>query len=358
MTGGSSASARFSYHPALAVSNIKNHIPMTLELENVQYATWAELFKVHSKSHLVILHIITPAKGKEKTPTTDDEIELWEILDSTVLGSIYSTISTDLLNTILVPDCSAMEAWNSLREIFQDNKNSRAVALEQDFSRTLMEDFPSTTAYCQHLKQLADQLKNVGAPVSNERLVLHMVAGLTDAYNGVATLLRQHDPLPSFTKARSMLTLEEAGLNKKASMASGFIARDTAVPALVVDRPPVSGPSNGGQWGGNRGSGKNRGPVVKAAARIRGPAVGTLAVVVALILACLNHGHHNGELAISLNGGRAGLGHGPLLLLAHFQQPLHLGPDLITIQPNNSLVFLGQGLLKPILLLSAHVQPT
>lgn len=74
---------------------------------------------------------------------------------------------------------------------------------------------------------LSDQLKNVGAPVSNNRLVLQMVAGLTDAYNGVATLLRQSDPLPPFYQARSMLVLEEAGLNKKvvnSSSSSALVA--------------------------------------------------------------------------------------------------------------------------------------
>lgn len=91
-----------------------------------------------------------------------------------------------------------MEAWARLRDIFQDNKSSWAVTLEQEFSNTLMEDFPSASAYCQHLKMLADQLKNVGAPVSNNRLVLQMVAGLTESYSSVGTLLRQSDPLSPF----------------------------------------------------------------------------------------------------------------------------------------------------------------
>ncbi|KAG5133028.1 hypothetical protein JHK82_024216 [Glycine max] len=33
------------FHTALAVSNIKNHVPIILEMENVQCVTWAELFK-------------------------------------------------------------------------------------------------------------------------------------------------------------------------------------------------------------------------------------------------------------------------------------------------------------------------
>lgn len=71
---------------------------------------------------------------------------------------------------------------SSLRDIFHNNKNYRVVTLEQEFSNTHMEDFPDTSAYCQHLKTLADQLKNIGAPVSNNRHVLQMVSGLTESY--------------------------------------------------------------------------------------------------------------------------------------------------------------------------------
>ena len=122
--------SKSSFHPALAVSNIKNHISVVLEMENIQYGTWAELFKIHARSHKVIHHIIPPEKGKEKKqPETDDEKELWPTLDSTVLQWIYSTISNDLLTTIIEPDSTAMEAWNRLQDIFQDNQNSRAVTL-------------------------------------------------------------------------------------------------------------------------------------------------------------------------------------------------------------------------------------
>ncbi|XP_060200692.1 uncharacterized protein LOC132628957 [Lycium barbarum] len=215
MTDSSSSdSTKSFFHPALAVSNIKNHISITLEMENVQYGTWAELFKIHAKSHRVLHHIIPPESGKEKVPKTDAEKELWSTLDATVLQWIYATISTDLLHTILKLDSTAMEAWNRLRDIFQDNKNSRAITLEHEFSHTNMEDFPNASAYCQRLKILSDQLKNVSAPVSNNHLVLQMVAGLTDAYKGVGTLIRQSNPLPLFYQARSMLIIEETGFTK------------------------------------------------------------------------------------------------------------------------------------------------
>ncbi|XP_010686739.1 uncharacterized protein LOC104900907 [Beta vulgaris subsp. vulgaris] len=112
-----------------------------------------------------------------------------------------------------------------------------------------MEDFPNASTYCQRLKMLADQLKNVDAPVSNNQLVLQMVAGLTDAYNGVGTLLRQSDPLPPFYQARSILMLEEAGLSKKASLGSSSSA-------LLMDLSRSDSPSHQNLNGGK--SSKNR----------------------------------------------------------------------------------------------------
>ena len=162
---------------------------------------------------------------------------------------MYSTISNDLLQTIMEPDATAMEAWNRLRDIFQDNQNSRAVTLEQEFSSTKMEDFPNASAYCQRLKSLSDQLRNVGAPVDNNRLVLQLVLGLTEPYNGGATLIRQSSPLPQFYQARSMLTLEESGLAKRAAMASG-----SASAFVVTSRDGDSGSDGSGNA---RGKGKN-----------------------------------------------------------------------------------------------------
>ncbi|XP_006574124.1 uncharacterized protein LOC114367486 [Glycine soja] len=137
-------------------------------------------------------------KGKEKVPTTDDEKELWLTLDAMVLQWIYATISSDLLHKILEPDSMAMEAWNRLCELFQDNKNACVIALEREFSHTNMKDFLNASVYCQRIKELLDQLKNVGASVLNNRLILQMVAGLIEAYQGVGTLIRQSNPLPQF----------------------------------------------------------------------------------------------------------------------------------------------------------------
>jgi hypothetical protein len=71
-----------------------------------------------------------------------------------------------------------------------------------------MDSFPDISAYCQTLKNIADQLANVNSPVSKKRLVLQLVKGLNSKYNTVASIIQQTTPLPDFYKAHSMLTME------------------------------------------------------------------------------------------------------------------------------------------------------
>ncbi|KAJ9567440.1 hypothetical protein OSB04_003406 [Centaurea solstitialis] len=64
-------------------------------------------------------------------------------------------------------------------------------------------------AYCQEIKVLADQLNNVDAPVDEQDLVLQTIAGLTEQYETVGTILQNTKPLPSFFEVRSQLCMNE-----------------------------------------------------------------------------------------------------------------------------------------------------
>jgi len=203
-------------HPAFTISNITSFIKITLSIEKGQYSTWSELFKIHAGVHQVIDHII-PSETTSSPNLKDTDPNLWARLDVVVLQWIYGTFSDDLLHTIIERDSTTENAWNRLFNIFYDNKNSRAIYLGQEFSNVHMEQFPDASTYCQHLKSLSDQFSNVGALVSNERLVLQLISGLTNVYATVGSQIRHGDSLPPFYKARSMIILEETTKAKKAA---------------------------------------------------------------------------------------------------------------------------------------------
>ncbi|GKA97624.1 retrovirus-related pol polyprotein from transposon TNT 1-94, partial [Tanacetum coccineum] len=180
-----------------------------------------ELFKIRCRAYEVIDHIIpksvvSSSASKDKDTSVVITQETWSRLDSIVLQWIYNTIFNDLLHTILAPDPTAKQAWDRLKSIFQDNKHSRALYLEQQFTNLRLDNFSNVFAYCQELKVLADQLSNVGSPVSNDRLVLQLVAGLNESYDSFASHLQHTDPLPQFYEARSRLILEETRKKKQA----------------------------------------------------------------------------------------------------------------------------------------------
>ncbi|XP_074277241.1 uncharacterized protein LOC141600881 [Silene latifolia] len=158
---------KLSFHPSLAVNNIKNHITVELSMDNDQYTLWSALFLNHAKSNRVLHHLITPKFGGPKPHVTDAEKEQWETLDATVFQWIYETVITDLLETIIEAESTAKECWERVCDIFQDNQHSCSITLEQEFSHTSMADFANALAYCQRLKTLANQLKNVGSPINN-----------------------------------------------------------------------------------------------------------------------------------------------------------------------------------------------
>jgi hypothetical protein len=244
-------------YPALMITNIKNFIPIILEMKSGQYTSWAELFRIHCQAFQVIDHIEPPSlthsdksKDTESAKDTPDPA-LWSRLDAIVIQWIYSTISNDLLHTILKPKATAHQLWKALEGIFQDNQNERALYLEHKLVTTRLVNHPNCSAYCQALKMLADQLSNVGSPISDQRLVLQLIAGLPDSYGNFAMILQQTKPLVDFYEARSRLILEES---RRANTA--MVSSLTDGTALNAQTPPSRYSQSDYN---NRGRGKGRG---------------------------------------------------------------------------------------------------
>lgn len=147
------------------------------------------------------------------------------------------------------------------QNVFQDNKNIRAVDLESQFSQIKVESFKDMMSYCQEIKIVAGQLASVDAPVTNNRLVLQLIVGLNDTYNGVAIILQQNNPLSdSLKQNHALYILEETNRSKQMTTniehaldinntTGGF---DQTQPANAP-RGSSCGCGNNGRRGGGRG---------------------------------------------------------------------------------------------------------
>lgn len=188
-------------HPVYTVTNIQNKVRI-LDGTKVTYTSWVRLFKLHARGYKVLSHIDdTTAPPAENDPA----YEAWSEIDAIVLQWIYGTLSDELLVRVL-DETTALGAWNKVKEIFLNNKGSRAAALEQEFNNLNLRSMSSLEAYCQRLKDLASQLQDVECPVAPNRLVLQLVRGLPPEFDTVAAYINQ--TLPPWDTAYSMLQLE------------------------------------------------------------------------------------------------------------------------------------------------------
>ncbi|XP_058774630.1 uncharacterized protein LOC131648913 [Vicia villosa] len=177
------------FHPALFIANVKSLIPITLDLES------------------------------------------W----------IYTKISSNILTSILIDNDWDEHAWKNVADFLQDNRNSKAVYLNKEFTNTNHANFSTTNAYPNRLKSLVDQLANVGAPISDHK----------------------QEDFTTFAMARPKLALEETTHLERAkqdSSSTALVANNYSLDVSSSFKAPrQSNNSNGrAKINKNRNNTKNR----------------------------------------------------------------------------------------------------
>ncbi|VFQ98813.1 unnamed protein product, partial [Cuscuta campestris] len=145
-------------------------------------------------------------KGSIAPISDDDDDDEWFQLDAILQGWILSTITDEVSDLVLSSVSTASTLWTMIHDLFHDNKHARAMKLEHQFRTTVKGSTPMA-AYCQELRNIADWLDDVDAPVSEHQLILQMLRGLPDDLQAQTSFLQFQDPMPSFLQVRSALLL-------------------------------------------------------------------------------------------------------------------------------------------------------
>ncbi|KAI3503335.1 hypothetical protein L1887_31775 [Cichorium endivia] len=232
------------------VINIKTYVPIILDLNELNYDAWRELFETHCRGFGVRSFLT----GESKPTSADDEE--WYKLDSVVKTWLYGTLTQSLLNMILKKDSTAFSVWKSLEELFRDNKDARAIELDNELRSMTLGDL-SIAQYCQKMKSISDLLANIDNPVPEKTLVAHLLNGLSPQYEHIATLLRHRDPLPTFLQARSKLLVEEHRFKTNRNHPAAHTDHASSPTVLVADNKAPS--STGASCGGRRPNNSRRG---------------------------------------------------------------------------------------------------
>jgi hypothetical protein len=148
--------------------------------------------------------------------------------------------------------CSAL--YVSIEALFQANKESRAVVLEQEF-HNLSQGNVSIDAYAQQMKRTADTLQEVSHTISPAQLVLNLLRGLNSRFANTADIIANTSPLPTFKSATNMLRVKELRLGNEGKEASASALAASTTSSCTSSSCQTTSSTSTNRGGGGKGKG-------------------------------------------------------------------------------------------------------
>ena len=139
--------------------------------------------------------LIQSPAGKETagSTTTNPSHLAWVANDAHVRMLLLSTISE--ASYPHVQGTTSRDLWLSLEHAYAPHSASREFTLKTQLLKLEMKGDESASDYLIRAKTYADALANIGEPVTDKDLVMLVLSGLREEYNGLkSTIIARHHP--------------------------------------------------------------------------------------------------------------------------------------------------------------------
>jgi hypothetical protein len=214
---------RASLHAqAATLTSIRATVTDVLAPDSTQYPRWRDQVLQTLRRYALADHVLS---------VVSDPSEDWLLIDEVVLSWIHGTLTAELQDIVRVLDDTAHRIWGALEAQFLGHRQTRILYLETAFRKLAQGDL-SVDEYCRQMKTMADTLRTLGAPITDECLVLNLLRGLSPRFDRVTPILTRMKPFPTFAETKNDLLLEELRLSATA----------TAAPATALYSAPWAPP--------------------------------------------------------------------------------------------------------------------
>ncbi|XP_020676103.1 uncharacterized protein LOC110095070 [Dendrobium catenatum] len=203
-----------SHSLKFVVSNLKTLVLHQLSPDN--YPIWRHQVLKLLRANDFEQFLAPPThSGNASDSDIDPVIKNWKITDQNLQAAVCSTISSAVLPYIIHLD-TTHEIWQALESQFQATSRSKVIQLCNEFHHVSMKNL-SMTQYLTEIKKLVDQIASAGSSIDSEDIILHILNGLTPAYQLFKTYVRNY-PLPlRLENLYAMLISEEIHVNVDAA---------------------------------------------------------------------------------------------------------------------------------------------
>ncbi|GJZ37739.1 nucleotide-binding alpha-beta plait domain-containing protein [Tanacetum coccineum] len=123
---------------------------------------------------------------------------------------IISTISEASFRH--VQGTTSRDLWLSLKKAYAPHSTSREYTLKTQLLRIKMHGDETPNAYLNRAQEYADALATIGEPVKDKDLVMLVVSGLHEEYNGLKTTITARQSSTVFSELHELLKAEYKAL--------------------------------------------------------------------------------------------------------------------------------------------------
>nr|CAB3451012.1 unnamed protein product [Digitaria exilis] len=185
---------------ALGVQHIRGMVSIVLDSSSTTYNSWRDQVLMALRRYHLTGHAARDT--------------MWHLLDTVVLSWISGTVAQDLQDSVNTLGGTARAAWLALENQFLGHAETRALQLSAAFANFAQGDL-SVGEYRRKMKSMADSLADLGCPVEDRLLVLHILRGLNDTFDHMRDWITRQRPFPSYLQVRDDLVLKELTLRPR-----------------------------------------------------------------------------------------------------------------------------------------------
>ena len=144
----------------------------------------------------------------------------WDKIISFALQSLGPLIPAAFL---VIGTKSSAKAWSCLKKTYANASRSQILNLKTTLARTNM-DTMSVSEYLMTIKHMADELALIGASLSEDEILLHVLNGLSPKYKELGVVMCVRDTPISFEELHDKLIEHEIYLKRDMEMKENFNA--------------------------------------------------------------------------------------------------------------------------------------
>ena len=194
--------------------NAPTHLPTKLTQTN--FLVW----RTQLQSTLIGLGVLGYLDGIVSIPNkhqadgkSNPAFSIWNRQDKIILSAMLGSCH-EAIQPLISTSETSKEMWERLVTLFANKSRSRIISLKSHLHNNPCNS-RSIAEYLQDIRSTADELALAGHPISDDDLVLHVLAGLGDDYKDIGAAIKIRESPMTFGELHEKLSDCERGLQSK-----------------------------------------------------------------------------------------------------------------------------------------------